>query len=1074
MTEERYYDGVIEIGSDGQPIEPTLILSSRGGHKIGVIQNAQEIVRTHPLNSPSELSFDVYKFTENGKCDYWDEIVDFKFVTIPYNNDWYEATVSIDEEVDTVKHITCTHANEAELSQLKLYETEINTENDIARDDYVETVFYNEDNPKASLLHRMLADKAPHYQIYHVDDTLKNIFRIFSFNGVDILSAFQQVATEVQCLFVFGEWSENDGKYHRTISAYDLEDYCADCGKRGNYTNGICTNCGSTNITYGYGEDTNIYISTDNLSESINYECNTDNVKNCFRLVGGDDTMTAAVKSCNPSMSQYLWYFSDEMKDDMSEELQTKLDEYTALFETYRTTQPMPIPYSILNEYNTIARKYKVYNEDLAEIDIPILGTTKLTEAYYNATNLYGYIKTVMMPASEEVADTSAIQQMERISNGQLDKVGIADATGTIAYTTANSAIQSYVKVFIDVSRYKATAFTTSIDENKVWTGSITLTSYADSEDTATASFTIQLFDGSDVDEYADWLEQKVEKAMANKKVNDLSIVNLFSKDVSLADFRNRLKLYSLDNLDMIASMAESALTVLTEQGVANPDVGEEDIYEQVYLPYLEKSQAVQDEIDIKEAELAKLLQPVDIDGNPSVMYPEKGVLDYIIDAQDYVQEILDLQSYLGDELWEELSFYRREDEYTNSNFISDGLTDSEIIDMAQQFYDMASKEIVKSATLQHTISADLYDLLLMPEFAEFHLKFKSGNWIHLRIDDKLYKLRLTNWTEEYGTIERIKVEFSDVIKGGDTVSDVASILSQAKSIATTYSYTQRQADKGAKANQVVKVYKDEGISFDQIKAIVSKGNTNIKYDDDGILLRRSEDEGLTYLPEQARIYNNGIYITKDAWQTVSTGLGHYSYVDPETGETVETYGIIADTVIGQLILGENLKIFSENGKFEMGDNGLIITAKDGEDNTNLFTVQKETTDEQGRPIYEKYIYVNSEGEVVIAGNSVEIGDQPLVEYIDNLVEDAMPIVVRIESSAGNIFKNRGINTYLTCIVEQGNEDISSRVTNYHWIKYDKNGNIDPTWSRESVQIISLSSADVISKGIFRCEVTVN
>ena len=213
------FNGIVEIGADGQPIDPIVVLSSRGGNKIGAIPNVQSIERTHPLNDVAELSFDVYKEVDGEICDNWDDIKDFKFIHLPYDNSWFEAHVTLDEENDVVKHVSCVHANEAELSQLNLYETEINTEDDIARDNYESTVFYNEDNPNTSLLHRILKDKAPHYQIYHVDESLCKIFRTFSFNGLSIHDALNQIAEEVNCLFVYGEWSENDGQYHRTISA---------------------------------------------------------------------------------------------------------------------------------------------------------------------------------------------------------------------------------------------------------------------------------------------------------------------------------------------------------------------------------------------------------------------------------------------------------------------------------------------------------------------------------------------------------------------------------------------------------------------------------------------------------------------------------------------------------------------------------------------------------------------------------------------------------------------------------------------------------------------------------------
>ncbi len=1010
------YRGIVEIGTDYQPIEPALVLSSRGGNKIGVLEFPQSIVATHPLNDVAELSFDIYKEVDGNTCSYWDSIKDFKFIWIPYDNTWFEAHVTLDEENDTVKHVTCIHANEAELSQLNLYETEINTESDIARDDYEPTYFYDENNPSASLLDRILADKAPHYSIYHVDDTLKGLFRVFSFDGTSIHDALNQIAEEVNCLFVYGEWGENDGEYHRTISAYDLEDYCIDCGKRGNYSNGVCTNCGSTNIVSGYGEDTGIFVSVENLTESINYSTNVDSVKNCFRLVGGDDVMTAAIKSCNPSMSQYIWYFSDDMLEDMSNELSTAITAYNSLLATYKTTQTMNISRSAVNRYNTIVQTYQSYNDDLEEITYPILGTANLLSAYYNALNLHGYLKSTMMPASQEVTTTTAAAQLAILQSGtNMSEVAVPSTSTTISSTTANSAVQSYAKVYIDNSRYKVTANTSSIS-GTTWNGTITVKSYSDDEDTASASFTITFFDDTDNTRYTKWVEQKAQKAMANREATDISVVNLFDPTETVSAFTRRIKLYSLDYLSIMLDMATSAITVMTEEGLASDPI--DDIYEGVYLPYYNKSIALQAEVATREQELAYILQPTDEDGNTTPAYPDKGLIDLIVDLQNTIRTTLDLQTYLGDTLWEELSFYRREDQYSNSNYVSDGLTDTEIIAQAERFYESAEKEIVRASTIQNTLSATLKDFLLMPEFFNLQYKFKTGNWIRLKVDDSVYKLRITNWTLDWDDIENLEVEFSDVVRCGDVVSDVESILSKSSSIATTYDYTARQADKGKEASVELKVYHDSGLDFSRIKAISSRGNTNIVYDKDGILLKRVDVN--IESPEQARIYNNGIYITKDAWETVSTGLGHFSYVDPETGDTVETYGIIADTVIGKLILGDELKIYSESGRLTMGDDGLTITANDGETNTGLFTIQK-YFENGGDPYVEKYIYVDSDGSVVISADSVVISGQPIKEYIDdrtwtvNVKCSAIDIVNSTATLAATVYKNNvNVNTGFT------------------------------------------------------------
>ena len=969
------YNGIIEVGADGGPIEPVLVLASRSGKKVGVIQNVTNIEQTHPLSDVAELSFDVCREVNGVIYEDWDNLKDFKLIQIPRENVWFEAKVTIDEDDDLIKHVTCTHANETELGQLNLYDTEINTEDDIARDDYKETFFYRPRDPDASLLHRILKDKAPHYSIYHVDSSLENMFRQFSFNDTSIQDALNEIAEECNCVFIYGEWNENDGKYHRTISAYDLEDYCYHCGKRGIYTEGHCSNCGSTNIHYGYGEDTGIFISKENLAQSITYETNTDEVKNCFRLTAGDDMMTSAIKSCNPNLSQYMWYFSDDMLEDMSDELAQKIADYTELVEEYRTEEAINISSTLIGHYNDLVEIYSGYNHDLVEIETPIVGTAELVEAYYHAIYLYGYLKTELSPASETTETTTASEQMSILQDGSnMSRVGISSVSGTISYTTANYSVASYARVYIDSSKYKVTASTSSIN-GTTWTGNITLTSYTNDSDTATAQFVITLFDGTATGEYVEWLEQAVQKAMANRESNSINIIDLFDKNESIASFRNKIKLYSLDNLNMMNSMATSAITVMVEQGVADGSNTNRDAYTGLYEPYYEKKEAIETEIGNRELQLSYLLQPTDDNGNTYPQYPSLGLLDEITNKQDEIASALNIKTYLGDTLWEELSFYRRENEYNNPNYISDGLTDSEIIEYAQRFYDEAHKEIVKSATLQHTISAPLHDFLIMEEFYPLQSKFKVGNWIRLQVDNKIYKLRLANWTIDYNKIDNLDVEFTDVVRIGNILTDTQSILSKSRSMSTTYSFVARQANKGKDADATLKFYRDYGIDFTKIKAIVSRGNTNIVYDDDGILLKRVD--GIDVLPEQARIYNNGIYITKDAWETVSTGLGHYSYVDPETGQTVETYGIIADTVIGKLILGNGLKIYSESSRLTMGDDGLVITADTTNaqiNNSNLFAIQKKTgVDSQGQDIVTKYLYVDANGNVRINGSTLVI-----------------------------------------------------------------------------------------------------
>ena len=84
--------------------------------------------------------------------------------------------------------------------------------------------------------------------------------------------------------------------------------------------------------------------------------------------------------------------------------------------------------------------------------------------------------------------------------------------------------------------------------------------------------------------------------------------------------------------------------------------------------------------------------------------------------------------------------------------------------------------------------------------------------------------------------------------------------------------------------------------------------------------------------------------------------------------------------------------------------------------------------------------------------------------------ESAINVV--ISSSAGDVFLRRDIQTILTCNVYYGTKDYSDHVTSYHWIKKDKDGNVDESWSRMPGKSISITGDDVNTKAIFDCEVT--
>lgn len=997
------------------PEPPTIILANRNGNKLGQLKvNTESIELTDKFNDASEFSFTVNKYIDEKLTPLWDKIVDFKLVYCKEWDCWFEINVELDEATETIKTVFCTQLGQAELSQIMLYNIEINTEDDIARDDYIlPTVLYREngllgggiteseaakleklgislpyeDYRESSLLHRLLKDKAPHYSIASIDKTIKRIQRSFSFDGTSIYDALQEIGEEIGCLFVFNSNSNNNGKIQRTISVYDLQQYCNDCGYRGEFTD-KCPKCGKTNITNGYGEDTLIFVTSDELgSAGIGLVTDTDSVKSCFKLEAGDDLMTATIRNCNPNGTDYIWYFSDSIKEDMSDELVEKLDSYNKLYEYYSNDYVVDVDEKYINDYNNLVEnKYWEYNNDLELIPIPIKGYSSLINAYYNVIDLALFLESSLMPLNDEdtlgediylideldnfLTDessnlftyrrgirekTTAEEQASLLTPSALSPVSVSNIS-VASLATINSTILSMAKIVIK-STYKIDINSSDVVDSgntKIWTGNFVVTNYGDEEDKAISNIISIVVN----DNYEDFIRQKIEKALSKGNTEDLSITGLFSKGIN--SFKSSLKHYSLNALIGFRDACQACIDILIEQGIGSDS--ESDLYENLYEPYYQKLLAIEAEIKVREEEINLLRGVYNSDGN----LVSDGVQSEIEKCKVKIQDILDFEKYLGEELWLEFCAYRREDTYSNENYISDGLNNAELFKKALEFFEVAENEIYKSSELQHSITTTLNNLLAIPKFKPLVKSFKVGNWIRVQIDDRIYKLRLLEYTIDYKDFDNIPVEFSDVTRIKNGITDVESVLSQASSMATSYNTVKRQASQGEKSSAALSDIIESGLNVEDTKIVGASNQTQV-WDKNGILCREYDPVTETYSSEQLKIINSTIAITDDNWEHTKTAIGKYTYIDPETGEQKTAYGVNGETIVGNLLIGERLKLSNgdSDNVLKFDSEGLVVkndknTIAINPSNQSLFNIKNG----------DKNIFsFNEEGELVIFGN---------------------------------------------------------------------------------------------------------
>lgn len=895
----------IHFDPAGQVEKPTLVLARKSGEKIGVLTNLQGLMFSDSMTNPSEFVFDVYK----DNCAYWDDIQPLKIVWVAEWDKWYEMDVELSESNASMKPVSLTHLPEAELSQILLHNIEINTEIDMAREEYDEknpTILYNPDLPSSSLLHR-ITEKAVNFKFGHIDSTIAKIQRTFSFDEISLYDALLEIAEEIHCLFVFDSMTDPDtGEILRIISAYDLESYCNDCHFRGEFQN-TCPECGSTRIQEGYGEDTTIFISVDNIASEIGYSTDTDSVKNCFRLKAGDDEMSNAIRSCNPNGTSYIWYISDALKEDMSAELVEKLNAYDKKYEEYYTSHKTTLDVA---GFNTLIEKYKKIdsdNEDLKTITSPVVGYPALIEVNFNATDMEWYLMHSLMP-TVQMSDTTPEAQVEILTRGLSGQTVSINNIKSLSAAVAKNAVEYYAEALID-PRYKVEVDEGYTLQDRRWSGSLTVTDYSDEEQTASTGILTVNVD----DNYENFVRQKIDRVLAKGEKKNYGIAEILKSENLAAE----MKKYGLVPLERFRDSCQGCIDVLLDCGAYDKET-HEDVYNKISVKYSERLQIIEAEIKVREAEIEIV----------------KALKKQTEDAKTVIQKDLDFEKYLGEKLWKEFSAFRREDTYTNDNYISDGLSNAEILRNANEFIKKANNELFKSATLQHSINSSIKNLFTIKEFAPLREHFSVGNWMRISVDDNVYKLRLLSYDVDFENRMETPVEFSDVTMIRNGVTDVKSILSSAKKMSTSYSSIKHQAEQGSQSHSILDDWTTRGLDATAVNIMNSADNQTQTWDSHGMLFRRQEDFTDTYEPTQLKIVNSTIAITRDNWASVATAIGKFYYEDPTTQQLVTAYGINGETIVGKLILGEELGIYNSSGSLKFNKDGFLIT-----NGINSFTV---------------------------------------------------------------------------------------------------------------------------------------
>ena len=139
--------------------------------------------------------------------------------------------------------------------------------------------FYNQNDTEHSLLHLIIAEKAPDWSIGHVDEELKTQKRFFEIERESVYDfLMNEVSETFKCVIIFDT-------FNNTINAYKEE---------------------------SAGSETDVIISFDNLVKNINVKYSTDDIKTVLTVQGADELNIREVNFGLPYISDLSYYHTVE------------------------------------------------------------------------------------------------------------------------------------------------------------------------------------------------------------------------------------------------------------------------------------------------------------------------------------------------------------------------------------------------------------------------------------------------------------------------------------------------------------------------------------------------------------------------------------------------------------------------------------------------------------------------------------------------------------------------------------------------------------------------------------------
>lgn len=291
------------------------------------------------------------------------------------------------------------------------------------------------------------------------------------------------------------------------------------------------------------------------------------------------------------------------------------------------------------------------------------------------------------------------------------------------------------------------------------------------------------------------------------------------------------------------------------------------------------------------------------------------------------------MTNFFTEEEYEELYFYIFEGSYNDEYVvITDIMTPAEQFDQMKIMYDRAMSQLkrVSKPTQEYTINVE--NFVYSSNFEHWSNQLETGCLVNVELEEgDIALLFLTNITINYDD-HSLSMTFGNRFNKYDPKTLFVNVLGSINKSANSINYLKETIYpiKSGQFNSMrEQIQASRNLTMD---AALASENEEVTIDGAGYTSKELREDG-TYDPRQVKLTGKNLVFTDDAWETCKVAIGQIIL-----GDGTATYGINAETIIGDLIIGNQLVIKDNEGND-------LFTIIDGKISSSVKTIEERLDD---------------------------------------------------------------------------------------------------------------------------------